>query len=81
MTSAIGVARWMDDEIRSAGVHGATHEDIVFEIERRFGDEFVYEKENGNSAISKAVLSEFKKVHGGSIHWERSERAWYVDQA
>jgi hypothetical protein len=29
-------------------------EDLTWEIERRFGSEFVYENVNGNSAISRA---------------------------
>jgi hypothetical protein len=34
----------------------------VWEIEDRFGNEFVHINENGNSTISPAVLKEFRKL-------------------
>jgi len=50
-------------------------EDIVFDIERQFGKEFVYENENGNSAIDKKVLAEFRKLTPDAV-WERGTRSW-----
>jgi len=49
---------------------------VVYEIEERFGSDFVYENENGNLAISRKVLSEFKKLTEDSVVWERGERLW-----
>ena len=74
MTTAKDVADWMFAELtaskyleQSAAVH---------EIYQKFGEQFVYDNENGNLAIDKKVLSEFKKVHQGKAEWDRSERAW-----
>ncbi len=53
-------------------------EDIVSDIETLFGPEWVYENDNGNPAINKKVLAEFRTLHAGSIEWDRSERAWSV---
>jgi hypothetical protein len=44
-------AQWMADELRAHGF--LEQETAVSEIERRFGDRFVYEKENGNPPIDR----------------------------
>lgn len=44
---------------------------------RKFGEEYVYENENGNLAISRKVLNEFKKLKDvNGIEWDRSDRCW-----
>lgn len=65
----------MSDELRTHGF--LEQETAVFEIERRFGDRFGYENENGNPAIDRKVLSAFRKITGGNAKWERGEKAWY----
>jgi hypothetical protein len=50
--------------------------DAVCEIEGRFGPQFVYDNENGNQAIDKTVLREFRKLTENSVIWNRSERYW-----
>ena len=50
---------------------------LVHDIQEKFGDDFVYINENGNLAISKKVLNEFKKLkEQNNIEWDRSERCW-----
>lgn len=39
--------------------------DIVWKIQERFGQEFIHENENGNLAIGKDVLKEFRKLTEG----------------
>ncbi|MFV1355721.1 hypothetical protein ABFV47_01430 [Mycolicibacterium fortuitum] len=51
---------------------------MVHEIETRFGSEWVYDNENGNPAIASKVLTQFRKLHAGSIEWDRWERCWSV---
>jgi len=48
---------------------------IVYDIEAKFGSDFVYINENGNLAIGRNVLKEFKKITPNVV-WERSERCW-----
>jgi hypothetical protein len=48
----------------------------VYDIQKRFGSAFVYMKENGNLAIGKDVLREFRKITEGKVVWERGEKAW-----
>ena len=45
-------------------------------IEQTCGEEHVYTNKNGNFAISKDVLKEFRKLTEGKVKWERGERAW-----
>ena len=49
---------------------------VVCEIESQYGDEFVYTNENGNLAISRKVLFEFRKLTVGKVVWSRGERYW-----
>jgi hypothetical protein len=49
---------------------------IVWKIKEQFGDEFVYRNENGNLAISRPVLNEFRKLTESTATWEPGERAW-----
>ena len=74
MTTAREIAQWMVDqlEIRSE----LYQEDAVHEIAHMFGEEFTYENENGNAAIDKTVLKEFKKLTGDSVIWEHGQRMW-----
>ena len=48
---------------------------IVYEIEAKFGSDFVYINENGNLAIGRNVLKEFRKITPNVV-WERGERCW-----
>ncbi|WP_407107280.1 DUF6953 family protein [Rhodococcus aetherivorans] len=49
---------------------------MVTRIKKTFGPEWVYKNENGNPAIHKGVLAEFRKLHNGSIVWDKSYRQW-----
>ncbi len=49
--------------------------DAVQEIEKRFGEEHLYENENGNPAISRRALKEFRKLTPDVV-WERWDREW-----
>ncbi len=50
-------------------------EDVVYEIQIKFGSDFVYENESGNLAINKKVLNEFRKITPNVV-WERGEKCW-----
>lgn len=63
-------------------VHRLTEDEIlyqevvVYEIQEKFGDEFVYINQNGNPAIDRKVLAEFRKLTEGKVVWSRGERYW-----
>jgi hypothetical protein len=67
------VARWMLAQVEAED--SLYQDDAAAEIERRFGSAFIYENDNGNPAISRAVLSAFRKI-SENVVWERSERMW-----
>lgn len=68
------VADWLLAEVQRVGF--LEQDTAAFEIERRFGSEHVYTNENGNMAISRPVLSAFRKISNSEVVWERRERLW-----
>lgn len=72
------VARWMLEQLQAK--RELYQEDVVYEIERKFGAQFVYENENGNPAIDRRVLREFRKLTEDTVVWERGERFWRFRQ-
>jgi hypothetical protein len=68
------VAQWMAAQIRA---NGELHQnEVVYEIEEKFGSAFVYENENGNQAISRDVLDAFKDLTTHDVVWCRGDRYW-----
>ena len=69
------VAEWMLAEFeRSKGY--LDQEDVVYRIQKRSGERFVYQNQNGNLAVGRAVLTEFRKLTEEFVVWERGERVW-----
>ena len=73
-TTPAQVAQWMLDELKR--VKYLYQKTVVYDIEKKFGDEFTYENDSGNPAIDKKVLAAFRKLTGDSVIWERGERMW-----
>ena len=74
MTTEKDVARWMLNEINN--VAWLYQEIVLYKILDKFGKEYVYPNANGNFAISKKVLSEFRKLTERAVVWDRREKAW-----
>lgn len=74
MATAKDVAEWMLAHFDTARY--LYQETVVYKIKKQFGPDFVYNNANGNLAIGKDVLKEFRKLTEGKIIWERSEKAW-----
>lgn len=72
--TAQGVAEWMLSQVMEQGY--LYQQTAVWDIEKRFGEEFVYQNENGNQAIASNVLAAFRKLSEDSVVWERSGRNW-----
>ena len=76
MANTKDVAQFMFDKLNES--NSLYQYDIVHDIETTYGDEFVYENENGNMAIEKKVLTAFNKFKkDNDIEWDRSEKAWF----
>ena len=74
MSEVRDVAQWMLQRLHENGE--LYQDEAVDEIERNFGSAFVYENENGNPAIDRGVLREFRRLTGESVVWERGEQLW-----
>jgi len=72
--SASDVAVWMMSELDREGL--IYQDTIVYDIERKFGERFTYTNAGGNQAISKDVLTAFRKISETSVVWDRLDRAW-----
>ena len=72
--TAADVARWMVERLRVERL--LYQETVVYEIAKRFGGAFTYVNDNGNLAIDRRVLSEFRKLTEPDIVWDRGERMW-----
>ncbi|MBS0877978.1 MULTISPECIES: hypothetical protein [unclassified Tatumella] len=74
MATVDDVALWMKSELNNQ--NRLYQEVAVYEINKRFGNAFVYTNDNGNLAIDKKVLAKFKKLTADTAIWERGEKAW-----
>lgn len=71
---SIDVAKWMRDKIIEDKTMYQEH--VVYKIRDEFGEKFIYTNDNGNPAISKTVLKEFRKLTENLVVWEKGERRW-----
>lgn len=74
MTTSKDVAQWMLEELKREKY--LYQNSMVSDIESKFGEEFTYVNENGNPAIDRRVLREFRKLTEDIVVWERGERLW-----
>ena len=74
MTTHLDVANWMVQQFEKKG--SLYQEDVVTEIPKKFGKEFTYINQNGNLAIDREVLKEFRSLTEAEVVWDRSERMW-----
>jgi hypothetical protein len=77
--NAIGVAHWMLNQINKK--RELYQNEVVYQIEDKFGHQFVYENQAGNLAISREVLKEFRKLTEETVVWYRSELCWRIRSA
>lgn len=71
------IAQWLYDKIMAEG--NVYQSEAVDEITHRFGAEYIYTNDLGNPAIDRKVLSEFRKLKGDDIVWDRSDLFWYKE--
>ena len=76
---AAGVAHWMLNQINKK--RELYQNEVVYQIEDKFGPQFVYENQAGNLAISREVLKEFRKLTEETVVWYRSELCWRIRSA
>jgi hypothetical protein len=74
MSTPADVAQWMVQEIEREGM--LYQDEAAANIASKFGDEFTYDNDNGNTAIRRDVLAVFRKLTDDFVVWERGERLW-----
>jgi len=74
LIKASDVAQWMLDQISKK--RELYQNEVVYQIEEKFGFKFVYENQAGNLAISREVLKEFRKLTEKTVVWSRIELCW-----
>lgn len=68
------VAYWMWSKLQADRIlHQDEAADSIF---KRFGDKFTYYNSQGNLAIERKVLDEFRRLTSGEVVWDRSDRFW-----
>ena len=71
---AAEAARLMTEQVRA---HGELLQlDAVALLVEHFGEQCVYENENGNFGIHRDILSVFKKQTGDDVVWDRGGLLW-----
>lgn len=74
MATAKDVAQWMVEQLKHSTY--LDQEDVASKIKTRFGEVFTYDNENGNLAIGKTVLKEFRNLTQDTVVWDRADRCW-----
>lgn len=74
MTSAKDIAEWIVEQLEKEQY--LYQETVVYDIEDKFGKQFVYINVNGNLAIDRKVLEELRSLIEGTVVWERGQRMW-----
>ena len=73
MPSSRDVAEFLVEELNQTdALYQGT---IARKISNRFGDEFTFINRNGNRAICKYVLSQFKALTPHAV-WDKEQRMW-----
>ena len=73
---ASDVAQWMLNQMNKK--RELYQNEVVYLIEEKFGSQFVYENQNGNLAINREVLKEFRKLTEETVLWSRSDFCWRI---
>ncbi len=74
--TAAQVAEWMFEEFKRA--EELFRENVVRDIEVKYGKQFTYVSQNGDPAIRRDILFEFRKLAGNSAVWMREDLCWRV---
>lgn len=76
MTTPTEIAQWMIEQFEERRT--ISQHTMAMGIRKNFGAEWLYKNQNGNPAIDKKVLAEFRKLKDESIEWDQSSQQWQV---
>ncbi len=69
------IAQWLYKKVKTE--YYLYQEFVVVEIMKKYGKEYLYINQNGNYAINKDVLKQFRKI-SQDVVWLRGERCWKI---
>ncbi len=72
------VAARLWELLRADGI--LPHEGAVSDVRMRFGERFLLEDENGDTAIDSVVLAEFDRLKQGQATWDRDAQTWVLTE-
>ena len=78
MTSAAEIALWMMNHIRERAPKAVYQSTVVATIRSTYGAEWSYTNDNGNWAIDRKVLAEFKKIKTPDVVWNMGGQYWHI---
>ncbi|MDN4600741.1 hypothetical protein P5G61_05850 [Paenibacillus sp. F6_3S_P_1C] len=71
------IAQWLYDKILEEQV--VFQYDAVREVEKKFGEKYIYVNDNGNKAIDKKITSAFRDINKDNlIEWDRYDFKWVL---
>lgn len=73
------VSEWMAETVLKDGI--LYQQQAAYEIVDRFGEEFTYLNDNGNVAIRRDVLRQFRNMTEDTVVWDRGQRMWRTREA
>ena len=79
MNTVQDIAQWMFNRVKNKSP--VYQEEIVYDIKREFGSEWVNETEYGNLAINKKILNEFNRITKDVVVWEKYDKCWRMRTA
>lgn len=68
------IAEWMLNRFNKSSP--MYQRDLIPALIDKFGEEFTYVNWNGNRAINKEILAEFRKLTPTGVVWSASEQMW-----
>ena len=68
------VAQWMLEQLEQGDE--LMQQDAARAIQKDFGQEFVYNDKNGDLAVDRRVLYQFKKLSGDTAVWVACQSNW-----
>ena len=75
----VAAAAWMFDRIRCQ--EKLRLQEAVFELQRRFGAEYVRLDSDGSVSIAPNILKALRLLTGDSVAWNKSAQAWQLQNS
>lgn len=76
--TAASIGAWLLRCIEEAAPRHFYQSHAVARIRKDFGEKWSYKNQNGNWAISREILGEFRKLKYPNIQWDKNVQSWQL---